>query len=174
MLATPGPLPDDRGWAFEFTWDGVRVLAHVEADRVDLMGGGRGNITGYPELDVLASLVRCPVLLDGKIVALDGCGRPNLSRLRQRMNVQRPSAAMQRRVPVAYYVFDLLRLGDHSLLRLPYRQRREMLEELELDLGTGPVVLTPYFLDTDGQVMLDTAAQYGLPGVVAKLSLIHI
>lgn len=167
MLATPGPVPDASGWAFEFTWDGVRSLADVGPDQVRLVGGSRGSITTrYPEFDALPALVKRRVLLDGKIVALDGCGRPNLSRLQHRMNLQRPSATMRRRVPVAYYVFDLLRLDDRCTLLLPYRQRREMLEEL--DLSAGPIVLTPYFLDADGQVVLDTAAEFGLPGVVAK------
>ncbi|MGH4017839.1 MAG: non-homologous end-joining DNA ligase [Pseudonocardiaceae bacterium] len=168
MLATSGPVPEDPGWAFEFTWDGVRSLAEVEPDRVRLIGGHQRAIaTSYPELDVLPALTkRRRVLLDGKIVALDACGRPSFSRLQHRMNLQRPSAKMLHQVPVAYYVFDLLRLDDRSTLTLPYRQRRDLLEEL--DLTGGPVVLPPYFVDTDGQAVLDTAAQYGLHGVVAK------
>lgn len=167
MLATSGPVPHDRGWAFEFTWDGARSLADVGPDHVRLFSGGRGSVTtSYPELDVLPALAKRHLLLDGKIVALDGCGRPSLARLQHRMNLQHPSAAVLRRVPVVYYVFDLLCLDERSTLQLPYRQRRELLEEL--DLNSGPVVLTPYFLDTDGPAMLDTAAQYGLPGVVAK------
>lgn len=167
MLATSGPVPHEPGWAFEFTWDGARALAEVEPGQVRLYSGGRGAVTtSYPELDVLPALAERPLLLDGKIVALDGCGRPSLSRLQHRMNLEHPSAVVLRRVPVVYYVFDLLRLDDRSTLQLPYRRRRELLADL--DLHGGPVVLTPYFLDTDGQAMLNTAAEYGLPGVVAK------
>jgi len=168
MLACTGPMPADSGWAFEFTWDGIRSLADVQPDRLRLLGAHDRGVTGsYPELDVLPALTgRRRVLLDGKIVALDACGRPSFSRLQPRMNVQRPSARVRRQVPVAYYVFDLLRLDDRSTLQLPYRQRRELLEEL--DLARGPVVLPPYFLDIEGQAMWDTAAEYGLHGVVAK------
>ncbi|MGH3914570.1 MAG: histidine kinase [Pseudonocardiaceae bacterium] len=166
MLATPGPVPDDPGWAFEFVWDGARSLADVGPDHIRLFGGSRRSTGNYPEFDVLPALARRRVLLDGKIVALDACGRPSLSRLLHRMNLKRPSAALLRRVPVAYYIFDLLRLDNRSTLQLPYRRRRELLAEL--DLTAGPIVLTPYFLDTDGQSMLDTATQYGLHGVVAK------
>lgn len=67
---------------------------------------------------------------------------------------------------MGYYVFDLLRLDDRSTLQLPYRQRRELLAEL--GLAGGPVVLPPYFLDTEGQTILDTAAEHGLYGVIAK------
>ncbi len=168
MLASSGPIPQDPGWAFEFTWDGVRSLADVGPDGVRLVGGDRRAIaTRYPELDALPALTkRRRLLLDGKIVALDACGRPSFSRLQQRMNLQRPSATVLRRVPVAYYVFDLLRLDDHPTFELPYRRRRELLEEL--DLAGGPMVVPPYFPDVDGQAMLDTAAEYGLSGVIAK------
>jgi DNA ligase D-like protein (predicted ligase) len=167
MLATPGPVPDTPGWAFEFTWDGVRSLAEIGPDQVRLVGGSRRAIaTRYPEFDILPALIERHVLLDGKIVTLDACGRPSLSRLQHRMHLQKPSDAVLRRVPVAYYVFDLLRLDDRSTLQLPYHRRRELLDEL--DLPGGPLVLPPYFLDTDGHAVLETAAQYGLPGVVAK------
>ena len=168
MLAYSGPMPADPGWAFEFAWDGIRSLADVQPDRLRLFGAHERGITGsYPELDVLPALTeRRRVLLDGKIVALDACGRPSFSRLRLRMNVHRPSARVRQQVPVSYYVFDLLRLDDRSTLQLPYRQRRELLEEL--NLARGPVVLPPYFLGIEGQAVLDTAAAYGLHGVLAK------
>ncbi|MGH3873784.1 MAG: non-homologous end-joining DNA ligase [Pseudonocardiaceae bacterium] len=165
MLPTAGPLPTGPGWAFEFSWDGVRSLACAQPDRMCLFSGTHRSIsTTYPELGAFAG--RRQMLLDGKIVALDSCGRPSFAELQLRMHVQRPSAAVLRRAPVAYYVFDLLRLDGRSTAGLPYQRRRELLEEL--DLTDGPVVLPPCFLNTEGQVVLDTAAQYGLPGVIAK------
>ncbi|MGH3883039.1 MAG: non-homologous end-joining DNA ligase [Pseudonocardiaceae bacterium] len=165
MLPTAGPLPTGPGWAFEFSWDGVRSLACTQPDRMCLFSGTHRSISAaYPELEELAGRRR--MLLDGKIVALDSCGRPSFTQLQLRMNVQRPTRAVLRRAPVAYYVFDLLRLDDRSTVGLPYRRRRELLEELAF--GSGPVILPPYFLETDGQVVLDTAAQYGLHGVIAK------
>lgn len=168
MRARSGPVPQDPGWVFEFTWDGVRSLADVEPSGVCLVGGsGRAISTSYPELDGLPALTRRRrILLDGKIVALDACGRPSFSCLQQRMNLQRPSSTVLRRIPVAFYVFDLLRLDGHPTLELPYQRRRELLEEL--DLTGGPLVVPPCFPDTDGHAVLRTAAEYDLGGVVAK------
>lgn len=170
MLATAGPVPAGPGWAFEFAWDGARALAEVAPTGVRLIGGARGMVASYPELDVLRSVAAGrPVVLDGTVVALDAFGRPSLNRLRRRAAVQRPSAAILRRLPVAYYVFDLLRLGDEPTTQLPYQRRRELLEDLRLP-ASGPVALAPSFSHSDGQAVLDTAAQYGLHGVVAKRS----
>jgi bifunctional non-homologous end joining protein LigD len=165
MVPVAGPLPAGPGWAFEFSWDGIRALASAAPDRMRLFSSTHRSITAaYPELGTLTG--RRKMLLDGKIVALDSCGRPSFAQLQPRMNVQRPTSTVLRRAPVTYYVFDLLSLDDRSTVELPYQRRRELLEELEL--GGGPLVLPPCFLDTDGQAVLDTAAQHGLHGVIAK------
>lgn len=168
MLATSGPVPTGSGWAFEFAWDGIRSLAQVGPDRVRLLSSTERSIgASYPELDVLAERAGGrQLLLDGKIVALDIYGKPSLGRLQRRMNLDRPPDGLLRRIPVAYYVFDLLRLDDVSILGLPFTERRALLEELEL--AGPPVVVPPCFQDTDGAAVLETASQYGLPGVVAK------
>jgi DNA ligase D-like protein (predicted ligase) len=165
MLPVAGPLPGGPGWAFEFSWDGIRCLASAQPERTRLFSGTHRSITAaYPELSAIVGRRR--MLLDGKIVALDSCGRPSFAQLQRRMNVQRPTSIALRRVPVTYYVFDLLSLDGRSTAELPYQRRRELLAELEL--AEGPLVAPPCFLDTDGQAVLDTAAQHGLHGVIAK------
>jgi DNA ligase D-like protein (predicted ligase) len=165
MLPVAGPLPGGPGWAFEFSWDGIRCLASAAPERVSLFSGSHRSISAaYPELTVLAGRHR--VLLDGKIVALDSCGRPSLARLARRRNVHRPTSVVLRRIPVSYYVFDLLSLDGSSTAELPYQRRRELLADLELT--GGPIVAPPCFLDTPGEVVLETAAAHGLPGVIAK------
>jgi bifunctional non-homologous end joining protein LigD len=165
MLPVAGPLPVGPGWAFEFSWDGIRALACVQPEGTDLFSIRHRAITpAYPELGAFAARRR--MLLDGKIVALDSCGRPSFAQLQRRMNVQRPTSIVLRRSPVTYYAFDVLSLDGQPTIELPYQRRRELLAEL--GFSDGPVVAPPCFFDTDGQTVLDTAAQHGLHGVIAK------
>jgi DNA ligase D-like protein (predicted ligase) len=165
MLPSAGPLPTGPGWAFEFSWDGIRSLACVDTGHTGLFSATHRSISAaYPEIEVFAARRR--MLLDGKIVALDSCGRPSFAQLQRRMNLRRPTSAVLRRAPVTYYVFDLLSLDGESTIGLPYQRRRELL--VELQIADGPVVLPPSFLDTDGKTVLDTAVQHGLHGVIAK------
>ena len=165
MLPVTGPLPVGAGWAFEFSWDGIRALGCAQPDGLRLFSVRHRCITAaYPEL--AAFLARRRALLDGKIVALDSCGRPSFGQLQRRMNVQRPTSIMLSRSPVTYYVFDLLSLDGESTLQLPYQRRRELLAALQLT--DGPVMAPPCFMDADGQTVLDTATQHGLHGVIAK------
>lgn len=169
MLASDGAMPSGSRWAFEFVWDGLRTLAYLEPGRARLYSAtGRSITASYPELGALAGLTdrHGPLVLDGKIIALDQLRRPSARLLRKRMSNASPSAALLRRIPVRFYLLDLLRAEGDDLTDTPYQRRRELLGEL--DLSGVPAQLPPYFVDTDGQTVLHEATRHGLAGVVAK------
>jgi len=62
-------------------------------------------------------------------------------------------------------IFDLLFLDGHSTLELPYRERRRLLEGLELK---GPYWQTPPSTPGDGEGTLEASRRLGLEGVMAK------
>lgn len=170
MLAVPGPVPTGPGWAYEFKWDGVRVVADTAGRRVRLMSRNLKDMTScYPELAALVDLTGGRrLVLDGEIVTLDPAdGTPSFARLQLRMQVATPSAQLLGRVPVRLYLFDVLELDGRAVIDQPYRRRRELLDELAID---GPAVQTPpWFTDGDrGQDLLGAARETGLEGVVAK------
>ena len=168
MLASEGGVPRGAGWAFEFVWDGLRALAHTGPDGLRLVTeAGRDVTSHFPELGVAAPWTATGgLVLDGVVVALDGVGRPSGSKLRRRHRVAHPSEILQAQVPVAYYVFDVLEVAGASTRRLPYRQRRELLAEI--DLSGSWVVIPPYFCGVDADAVVTTARRYGLDGIVAK------
>jgi bifunctional non-homologous end joining protein LigD len=170
MLASAGEPPSGPGWAFEFKWDGVRAVAAAAGDQVRLYSRNGNDITGgYPELTVLSGLVGGrPVLLDGEIVTLGEAGRPDFGLLQQRMHVRAPSRWLVDRIPISYYVFDLLDLDGRRLLPQSYQQRRELLAELALDGASSWIRVPPHHTDTDGRQLLEVARQHGLEGVVGK------
>ncbi|MFC7530607.1 non-homologous end-joining DNA ligase [Actinoplanes sp. GCM10030250] len=168
MLAGPGAMPVGGGWAFEFKYDGVRAVSYVNDHGVRVLSRNHNDITSnYPELgDLRGLLAGHTAVLDGEIVALEPGDRPSFARLANRIHVTQPTAALLTKVPVVYYVFDLLRLDGKALTELPYEQRRELLTDLAL---TGPTVRTPpHFVDADGHAVLRAAELGGLEGVVAK------
>ncbi|MEJ2863465.1 ATP-dependent DNA ligase [Actinomycetospora flava] len=168
MLASAGDVPRGVGWAFEFVWDGLRCLARTDTDGLRLVtDAGRDVTSHFPELGVSAPWTSTEgLVLDGVVVALDGVGRPSAGKLRRRHRVAHPSEILQAQVPVSYYVFDVLEVAGASTRRLPYRQRRELLAEL--DLSGSRVVIPPFFTGVAAEAVIDTARRYGLDGVVAK------
>ncbi len=170
MLATSGGglPPDDAGWGYEFKWDGVRALVRVEGGRAKATSRNLLDLTpSYPELaDLAESLGARPVLLDGELVAFDESGRSDFGLLQQRMKLT--GAAVRRMaatIPVVYLAFDLLHLDGHPTMALPYRDRRELLESLEL---SGPSWQVPPYFPGAGAAVLSASQARGFEGIMAK------
>jgi bifunctional non-homologous end joining protein LigD len=170
MLATLSQdLPrDEQHYAFEVKWDGVRAIAYVEPGHLRLTARKGSEITHrYPEVRGLADAVGATsMVLDGEIVAFEG-ERPSFEKLQRRMHVNdaRSIRRLVNEVPAVYVIFDLLWFDGHSTVALPYRDRRALLDRLELN---GPSWQTPAARYEGGRALLDATAEVGLEGVVAK------
>lgn len=169
MLASAATeLPPGDDWSYEMKWDGVRAIAMVGPDAVELRSRAGNEITlGYPELQPLAhSLGATTAVLDGEIVAIDEQGRSNFERLQSRMHLRDPAtvARMASQVPVTFMIFDLLWFDGHQLTELVYAERRALLNRLG---ARGDAWDTPPN-GQDGSVAFSTSAQLGFEGVVAK------
>ncbi len=171
MMARTGTLPrDDEDWAFEVKWDGVRAICHSEPGRMRLHSRNLLDITPrYPEVGRLnRALSHHRAVLDGEIVALDAEGKPSFGALQRRMHVGSESTVrrLAKDTPVTYIIFDLLWLDGHSLMDLPYSERRARLAELEL--GDGGRWRVPDYVVGHGERLLAATDEQGLEGVIAK------
>jgi len=170
MLARSGPLPrDGSAHGYEIKWDGVRAIAHVDAGHLRLTGRNGTDFTPrYPEIRELADDQGARrLVLDGEVVALDTDGRPSFERLQSRMHLGSEAAVRRRMrdIPVTYVIFDLLWLEGHSTLALPYRDRRKLLGELDLN---GPSWRTPAYREGAGAALKRASEEQGLEGILAK------
>ena len=170
MLARAGELPREDGrWAYEIKWDGVRAILYSCPGELHVESRNLNDITErYPELaGVGRALGSSSAVLDGEIVAFDESARPSFAALQRRMQLR--SRAQARRAmattPVTYMIFDLLWLDGHSLMALPYSERRERLAALTLG---GESWQTPEHVVGHGAALLQASAEQGLEGVVAK------
>jgi bifunctional non-homologous end joining protein LigD len=170
MLAQTGSLPaSEQDWAFEVKWDGVRAITYWRPGRMRIESRNLNDVSArYPELRALGrQLGKREAVLDGEIVAFDEHGAPSFARLQGRMHLTSDSAVrrLAREAPVTYAIFDLLYLDGHLVTKLPYRERRSLLEQLELN---GPAWQTPAYHEGDGADFLAVTAEHGLEGVLAK------
>ncbi|GAA4208406.1 non-homologous end-joining DNA ligase [Microbispora amethystogenes] len=163
MLAVAGELPRNPGdYALEVKWDGIRALAYVDGGVVRVTGRHGADFTSrYPEIAAaMAPLAGHRAVVDGEVVVFDHEGRPSFARLQRRMHVTDPAGAhVLGLLPASYLPFDLLHLDGHTLLDLPYRDRRALLDSL----GLG----APPSFPCEPEVVEATRRQ-GLEGVVAK------
>ncbi|MFF5336334.1 ATP-dependent DNA ligase [Streptomyces sp. NPDC013181] len=158
------------GMQYEAKWDGFRAIVHRDGDEVVI-----GSRTGKPLTRYFPELVtavrenlpeRCVV--DGEIVVAHG-GRLDFDRLSERIH---PAGSRVRllaeRTPAALVAFDLLALGDESLLDTPQAGRRTVLEAA-LAGASAPVYLAPSTTDpARAREWFERYEGAGLDGVVAK------
>jgi len=169
MLAASGPLPDVGDWVVEFAWEGLRCLGHVRPERLRMRtANGRDVTSSFPELveSLTSRAPRGGMVLDGTVVAVGEGGLPRRRLLQRRTAAARPSAAVMRRTPVGFIVGDLLWLAGRDLTGLPYRRRRELLDEL--GLAGPPVVVSPTFPVTEAEAVMRTAEEYGAEALHAR------
>ncbi|MFZ1205184.1 MAG: DNA ligase D [Candidatus Acidiferrales bacterium] len=167
-LATLAEKPfSDSDWLFEIKWDGVRTLARVQDHQLKLWSRSQREITGeYPEMAVLPNYVNGhDVWLDGEIVALDKDGRSDFQALQQRFSVQSPSPELMRKVPVVYYVFDILYCDGYDLRMVPLIERKKLLKRI---LDTDSLVRYSDHEVEKGRELYELARERRLEGIIGK------
>src|SRR6202171_3782164 len=117
----------------EDKYDGIRGQLHKEGDRVVLYSRDLNDCpAACPEVAAAAGAVPHNVLLDGELLAFkEGVVRPFFE-LQHRLGRQVGSAQLRAEAPCIFVAFDLLSLDGRNLLTEPLRERRRLLEELNL------------------------------------------
>ena len=151
-------LPLGEQWAYEPKYDGFRAIAFVDGDECLLQSRGGKPLSRYfPEI----SLPPGRYVLDGEIIIDSADGHEDFGALQNRIHPAASRIAMlAEETPARYVAFDVLALGDDTLLDKPFQERRRVLEN---DVP-GPPDLTPLSRDPDdAEPWLE-----GGEGVVAK------
>jgi bifunctional non-homologous end joining protein LigD len=148
-------------WRLEIKYDGFRAIATVAGGAVELWSRNRNPLTQrFPEVaDELHRMDFDRVVLDGEIVALDTEDRTSFQLLQNRD--QNGTAAR-----IAYFVFDLLAVGDRVLLGEPLHVRQKALAKL-LRRRSRIVQLSPVF-DVAPKKFFAVAQKQGWEGIIAK------
>jgi bifunctional non-homologous end joining protein LigD len=167
MLATLSHAPLSReGWLFEPKLDGVRCLASRSGGDVELLSRNQKRLNAkYPELvEAFRGQPSDGFAMDGEIVAFDETVT-SFAKLQQRMQLERPSDEVRRRIPVWFYAFDVLGLNGKDTRHLPLRERRALLARaLKFK---DPLRLTEQ-RDTNEESYFREACQKDWEGIIAK------
>ncbi len=172
------PEPDSKGgpYVYEPKWDGFRCIVARDGDEVELGSRGEKPLTRYfPEVvEAVRRLLPERIVIDAEIVVRAGdrgSQKLDWEALAQRIH---PAESRIKRLsvetPAEIVAFDLLSLGDESMLDVPFRERRARLEAELAHLTTGdPVHLTRITDDISvAREWFETFEGAGLDGVVAK------
>ncbi|KQS63615.1 ATP-dependent DNA ligase [Modestobacter sp. Leaf380] len=163
-------VPTGEGWFYEPKWDGFRCIVFKDGDEVELGSRNERPLTRYFPDVVEAARAQLPerCVVDGEIVVPRG-DRLHFESLLQRIH---PAASrvtkLAAETPASFVAFDLLALGDESLLGTPFAQRQARLREA-MATAQAPVYVSTITQDAAvAQRWFEEFEGAGLDGVVAK------
>jgi bifunctional non-homologous end joining protein LigD len=148
------PLPEEADWRFELKVDGFRAIVSTTS------GLRIRSRRGWRMEHLLPELADLPprLTLDGELIAWGEDKFPSFPRLCERM------LQSKRGIPIAYLIFDVLEWDGLGLLNWTFRQRREVLEKLNLRGSHWDTAMS----FEDGQRLFNAVCAVGLEGIVAK------
>jgi bifunctional non-homologous end joining protein LigD len=150
-------------WAYEVLWQGQRAVIPVDGGRLS------SDLTArFPELRALGlSMGSLTAVLDGVIVTFGADGRPDRQRLERRVGATSDATArrLAKSTPAVFVIFDVVWMEGHSVTGLPWDDRRQLLEDMQL---AGPSWQVPAAHRGAGAALLAAVTEQGLAGVVAK------
>ena len=167
MLAT---LTDERfsreGWIYEPKFDGERCLAFKEVGRVRLLSRNQLLLNGsYPELvQAFEKQKAGSYIVDGEVVAFKD-GITSFEMLQGRMQSRTAQESQIERIPIFYYLFDIVYFEGYDLRDVPLRYRKEFLKQA-IDFK-DPLRFTPH-IEREGVNYYRQACRKGWEGVIAK------
>lgn len=169
MLAKSVPEIPAR-MLYEPKFDGFRCIVFRDGDEVELGSRNERPFNRYFPDIVESALNELPprCVVDGEVVVARDGGL-DFEMLQQRIHPAASRVAMlAREYPAAFIAFDLLALGDESLMSTPFAERRRQLHDA-LGLAQAPIFVTPFTDDLDQANRWFTAFEgAGLDGIVAK------
>jgi DNA ligase D-like protein (predicted ligase) len=154
-------------WLYERKLDGERCLAFAGPGGVQLKSRSQRDISRtFPE--IAAALRAQPhgggLILDGEIVAFVGA-QTRFGQLQQRLGVVSPADELLDRIPVYYYVFDLLYADGQDVRPRPLTERKQLLARAVS--FADPVRFTEHRAG-DGEPFWEQACRDGWEGLVVK------
>ncbi|CAM2887440.1 DNA ligase D [Janthinobacterium lividum] len=165
QLATlvDAPPPDAQQWLFEVKFDGYRILARCDGERINLITRNGNDWTEkLPKLrQALEQLSLPPGWYDGEIVVNDASGHPDFGALQRAFDAETTSE-------IVYHLFDVAFFDGHDLRGQPVEARRALLEQLLQSLPASPLVRFSAALEATPQQILAHACRLGLEGVIGK------
>lgn len=156
MLATlTEHPPQSEEWVYELKYDGFRAVIAITGSGMAMLSRNELDLAPrFPRTyEALKKIKAKELVVDGEVVVLDEKGAPRFQLLQQGGNER-------------LILFDILWLDGRDLRRLPYAERRKLLEKTFAKPPAG--IALSEVLDLPGEKALAHAKAGGWEGVIAK------
>jgi DNA ligase D-like protein (predicted ligase) len=167
LIAKNMPAFDSPDHFYELKFDGMRALAYMDGDYLELRNKRNKSITAtFPELAGISKQANKRCILDGEIIVMSE-GKPDFSQLQRRALTSNTFKARisADALPASFVAFDIIFAGASDLTRTPLSTRKEILENAISP--SGRLAVSKITLN-QGIALYNAAERGQLEGIVAK------
>ena len=146
-------------WLHEQKFDGYRILAEKQGDRVRLLSRRFKEWTSeFPGIAKAVVALPCErAMIDGEVCVVMPDGRTSFQGLQNAFGSDDQN--------LVYFVFDLLAVDDENLMKLPLEQRKARLAKL---VKKAPRLRYSDHVEGSGAKFFEAACKAGLEGIISK------
>lgn len=158
-------IPSGKQWVYEHKFDGERCLAVKQGKTVKLFSRNKKLLNAvYPEIVIALKKQKNSFIIDGEIIAFEK-KKSSFEKLQQRMFIKNPSPALQLKIKIFYYVFDIIKLDNKIIKGLPLLERKKLLKK-NISF-CNPLRFSTHYTG-NGQAHWKKACRAGWEGIIAK------
>jgi len=129
-------------WAAERKWDGIRGQIIVRKGELFVWSRGEELLTDkFPEYHPLAKLLPNGTVIDGEILPFKEGVPLNFNALQTRIGRKNVTKKVMEKAPVVVMAYDLLEWQGEDIRERPYRERRQLLQQLLDEYPTNGILL---------------------------------
>lgn len=154
--------PEGDEWLHEIKFDGYRILAFINNNKIRLIS--RNGINWTKKFSIIVTAIKAlkinAAVLDGELVALDKNGRSQFQLLQNALSEAMPAN-------LHYFVFDLPFYKNADLSKKPLLERKKILKSILTKKNSKQIHFSEH-VQGDGKKMFKNACDNGLEGIVSK------
>jgi bifunctional non-homologous end joining protein LigD len=155
-------VPEGDDWIHEVKFDGYRIQARKDGDRVTLYSrSGLDWTARFPAIaEALNKLPAKKALIDGEAAFVLESGLTDFKSLQEHIDTDHPA--------IRYYAFDLLELDGKSLMKEPLLERKEALQKLFSKKNLPDRLVYSDHIEGQGEAFFGQACRTELEGIISK------
>lgn len=148
-LANPLDIPHDSLgnpglWLAEWKYDGIRAQLIKRNGEIFVWSRGEEIINDqFPEIVESANSLLDGSVLDGELLVWEDDSPQSFAKMQKRIGRKTVSQKMMKEYPVSFVVFDILELSGEDIRNKKLSERRDKLEALLTENGSGRLILSP-------------------------------
>lgn len=167
LIGIEKPAFDDPDYIYELKLDGIRCIAYIDKDGVDLRNKRNMKLLPrFPELKDIYKQVKKKCILDGELYVYKNGVTDFFEVQKRAITTDKFKIDLaSKRLPATFTAFDVLYVDDKDITSKPLIDRKKVLDKL---IKENERISISRYIEEKGTDLFELTTENNLEGIVAK------